>query len=117
MKRVAPLALLMVSACGASELWTQGYAVIPAPREVKLAGGEVEINGSWTVRPERIEAGHIAVRSLLRDLGSFHGLRFENRAGGGVIRLLKKPGAVASGAVPEIDRQAYRLRIADGSIE
>ena len=60
----------------------------------------------------------IPFRSLIGDLESFHSLTLR-RAGRGEksIKFAVAAGTVRTGAEPEIDRQAYRLRIDAGGIE
>ena len=90
-------------------LWERGYSVIPLPREVRLAGGDTEIDASWRVDRGSVPAGDIAVRSLVADFAAFQGLSLQEGTGGKTIRL-----AVArAGAEP----QGYRLSVAPGRIE
>src|SRR5262249_61724841 len=58
---------------------------------------------------------HMATLTLRRDLAEFHSLKLNGS--GQVIRLAIAPGAIATNAAQEIDRQAYRLRIHDRTIE
>jgi len=111
---IAMLTAAVSSAQPATGLWLRGYSVIPSPRNVRLAGGDIVLDSSW-----RLEArdNPIAAATLRRDLEEFHSLKL-NRAGGGpVIRLAVAPGTVATGGAAEIDRQAYRLRLDDRIIE
>ena len=89
-------------------LWLRGYSVIPTPRDVRLSDGDVRIDNTWV-----LDAGDhaAAVRTLRADLPLRSG------TAGSVIRLSAAAGAVATGAEPGIDRQAYRLRIDDRLIE
>lgn len=101
-----------------TELWPRGYAVIPTPQKVQLAAADIAVDPTWTIHPEDVDAKDIAVRTLEKDLDSFHGLRLAVRAGGDKqIRLRIKAGGVVTGAGPEIDRQAYRLQIRDREVE
>jgi len=118
--RVA-LPLLMLSAvCAAqppTELWLRGYSVIPTPRQVRLSGRTIELDEGWRVDAGGLKPQHIAVRALLQDAADFHGLRLGLGAGPRRIRLLVAPGSVATHAEPELDRQAYRLRLQPDHIE
>ena len=99
-------------------LWQRGYSIIPTPRNVKLAAGDLRLDSSWVVDAGKLGASHMAVRSLLGDFKEMHALGL--RAGAAersVIRLAVAPGTVATKAAPEIDRQAYRIRLAPGLIE
>ena len=101
-----------------TDLWLRGYSVIPTPRSVELASGDVELDSSWAVESKGVDARDISVRSLTGDLETFHGLKLRGGSPArGVIRLAVQPGAVATRAEAAIDRQAYRLRIDDGAIE
>jgi len=120
MRRLLCVLLLAipVGAQPVSELWKRGHAVIPTPRRVQLAEGEVRLDTNWVVDTGALGQGHIAARSLLADLRAFHGLALQpGGRGSRVIRLRVLPGAVATGAAPEIDRQGYRLRLSQELIE
>ena len=87
-------------------LWLRGYSVIPTPRSVQLATGDITLDDTWAATgPEGI-----ALTTLRRDLA----LR---GASGKTVRLSVQPGTVATRAAPEVYAQAYRLRIDDQSIE
>src|SRR5690242_4935098 len=110
------IALLLGAVCAAAQsptpLWTRGYSVIPAPRNVNLLSGDIVLDGSWTVDAGAPGPGHIAFRTLARDFDSLHGFVFGRGASGGkTLRLGVKPGTVQTRADAEIDRQAYRLAI------
>jgi hypothetical protein len=92
-----------------TELWAQGWSVVPTPRHVKLAGGEVRLDSGWRVETAGISEHHIAARTLRQELPLAPG----NRR----IRLAVTPGAVTTNAEPGVDRQAYRLTIGDAGIE
>ena len=95
-----------------TDLWLRGYSVIPTPRQVRLAEGDVQLDRTWA-----LEAGqHIAARTLRKDLAEFHSLALGGGSGR-IVRLAVAPGTVATKAAPEVDRQAYRLRISDRLIE
>lgn len=100
-----------------TDLWLRGYSVIPTPRKVQLDSRDIVVDSSWRIDAGSIGNQHIAVRTLIRDLEDFHGLRFHPPSGGVVIRLAIQAGAVKTGREPEIDRQAYRVRISQQGIE
>ena len=100
-----------------TELWSRGYSVIPTPQRVQLQDSDIALDGSWVIDPGALAPSHIAVRSLVRDAAEFHQLNLRVGTGAAVIRLRVAPGAVATGAEPSVDRQAYRLHISDGLVE
>ncbi len=100
-----------------TELWLRGYAVIPAPRNVRLLDGDVRLDPAWSLDAGAAGEQNIAARSLRKDLAEFYALELGRGPGDRVIRLAIAPGAVATRAEPEIDRQAYRLRIDNRIIE
>lgn len=117
--RPLPIVLLACTAGWAqpiSQLWQRGYSVIPAPRAVRLAGGEILLDDAWKVDAGLLGDKHVAVQTLLGDAAEFHGLALKTDAGGR-IRLAVKPGAVATRAEADCDRQAYRLRVSDAQVE
>jgi hypothetical protein len=102
----------------ATELWAKGYAVIPTPRSVNLSGGETQIDDRWAIELGGIDGQEISVRTLRRDFMDWYRLKLNVGAQRGpVIRLAIKPGATRTNADAELDRQAYRLVVTDGSIE
>lgn len=103
---------LAASAAAATDLWTRGYSVIPAPRQVTLAAGDVVLDGGWS-----LSGAGISARTLVRDLRDFHGLTLRGGAGGASLRLSVVAGAVATKASAAIDREAYRLRVEPRLIE
>jgi len=98
-------------------LWLRGYSVIPTPRQARLEAGDVHFDATWVLDASRPGVQHIAVRTLAKDLAEWHGIALRPGTAGKMVRLAVAPGAVATKAAPEIDRQAYRLRIADSLIE
>jgi hexosaminidase len=112
------LFVLPSAAQNVTDLWLRGYSVIPTPRSVQLAPGEVVVDGNWVVDAGKVGRQNIAFRTLVKDVADFHSVSL--RPGSGpekVIRLAVAPGAVATETDAEIDRQAYRLRIDDNSVE
>ncbi len=102
-------------AAAVTELWARGFSVIPTPQRVELSGGVVEVDEAWRVDGD---PDSMPYRSLVGDAESFHHLRLSRgSADTKVIRLAVRPGTVATGAAPGIDRQAYRLSITDRAIE
>ncbi len=101
-----------------TELFLRGYSVIPAPQKVLLAGGEIEFDRRWSLSAQ-VPPGHIAVRSLLKDLREFHSLDLKPAAApvNNAITLSIARGTVKTGADAEIDGQAYLLKIAPARIE
>ena len=98
----------------ATELWSRGYSVIPAPHSVRLTGGDVEIDRRWEIDAAGIPDSHIALKTLRRDLREFHALELSGAsASAPVLRLAVRPGTVATKAEREIDSQAYRLTVDD----
>lgn len=95
-------------------LRAQGWAVLPAPRTVELTGGTADVSPAWTVVAAEVAADDPAVRLLTEDCGFRRGPVADAP---GAIRLAVRPGAVATGAEPACDAQAYRLRIAPRLIE
>ena len=47
-----------------TDLRRAGYAVLPAPRRVELAGEEVRIDASWGLVLSQVDEGDIAARTL-----------------------------------------------------
>jgi hypothetical protein len=113
---IAALAL-PAAAQNATDLWLRGYSVIPTPRKASLLAGSAVVDERWSIDAGRLAPDQIAVRWLEEDLRSFHSLALPKGSGKKTIRLAVTPGAVATGREPEIDRQAYRLRVEAGAVE
>ena len=113
---LAPLFLLLPAAGGElTPLRQRGYAVVPTPQKVNLEAGDILFGEDWTVTGE---AGSIAHRFLLADAAAFHRIRLRSGPGAGKeVRLAVRANTVATGGDSMIDRQAYRLHIADDVIE
>jgi len=113
-------ALMAVAGSGQppTGLFLRGYSVIPAPQKVSLQPQDVEFSGAWSLSAD-VPAGNAAARSLAADLEIFHAVRLRAApvAADGVVRLAITPGTVQTGDDPEIEKQAYRLKIAPGLIE
>jgi hexosaminidase len=114
----AALATVTLAGLPPTDLFVRGYSVVPAPRRVSLQPEDIEFSSAWSLRVE-VPAGHAAARSLLRDLETFHALRLQADAVATdrLLRLAVAAGTVRTGGDPEIDKQAYRLKIAPGLIE
>ena len=114
------LILFVLTSCLAgaqtvTPLWSRGYSIIPTPRSVQLSPGDLVLDSSWSLVDQ--SASPIAARSLTADFRDFYGVTFRRAVGSKVIRLSIAPGTVHSGNDPELDAQAYRLRIDDNRIE
>ncbi|MBN2287734.1 MAG: beta-N-acetylhexosaminidase [Candidatus Glassbacteria bacterium] len=92
-----------------------GYSLIPAPRQVELAGREVRLGPGWSLECE-LGPGHIACRSLVLGLRELHGLEPAG-TGGPAIVLRVAPGTVKGTPDPLLNSQGYRLSIGPGRIE
>ncbi|MFH1024217.1 MAG: beta-N-acetylhexosaminidase [Planctomycetota bacterium] len=102
----------MSTAATVTELWRRGYSLLPAPREVRLAEGDVTVDDQWTLAedgPSDPAARDILAAGLAEETGRPPAQSPAARAR--VITLSIRPGAVQTGACPEIDRQGYRLEI------
>jgi len=97
-----------------SPLRARGWAVLPAPRTVELPGGTARVGPAWAIAAPGLDADDPAVRLLADECGFRRGPAADAP---GTIRLAVQPGAVATGAEPACDQQAYRLRIAADLIE
>jgi hypothetical protein len=96
-----------------SELFLRGYSVIPTPQKVQLRGEDMLLDDSWSYEASRLQANHIALRTLLRDLKELHGIELK-KAGPKAAKtiLLETAGeTVKTGAAAAVDSQAYRLTI------
>ena len=96
-----------------TELFLRGYSIIPTPQKVLLESGDLEFGDSWAYNAQ-VPEGHAAVRSLLKDLRDFHSvdLKQATTESKKLIVLSVTGDTVKTAAGPEIDRQAYRLKIA-----
>ncbi|NWG12770.1 MAG: beta-N-acetylhexosaminidase [Acidobacteria bacterium] len=101
-----------------TELFLRGYSVIPAPQNVALQDRDIEFGPNWNYRA-KVAPDHIAIRTLLADLQTFHGIDLKpaDPQSKDVIWLSVAGGSVKTGADPAIDKQAYRLKIAPGRID
>src|SRR5690606_38972849 len=87
----------IAAAQNATDLWLRGYSVIPTPRTVRLAAGDVTFGNDWTVDEAKAGARHMAVRSLRRDVMEFHGISLGRGVSARTIRLAVAPRSVATG--------------------
>ena len=101
-----------------SELRMRGYAVLPAPRQVVLVGGVVDVAlFDWDFEVTGVDEGDIAVRELRSVLEDEHGVglgAFEDA--GGIMEMAVRPGAVDTGTGDGRDEQAYAIYISLGKI-
>lgn len=96
----------------ATELRRRGYAVLPAPREVTLQQGTVQVDDTWGIELDEVDPSDIAVRTLRQRLKDEAGLALEVDAPAErQIRLACEPGAVETGLTDGQDEQAYRIEI------
>jgi hypothetical protein len=77
--------LLCLAFCGRADaqgfvnaLCERGFSLIPAPQEVSLGGGEVIVNGSWSLESQA-GANNIALRSLVQGARKLHQLEFSQK--------------------------------------
>ena len=101
-----------------TELFRNGYSVLPTPRTVELGTGEIEFNSAWSVDAAGLEKNHIALRTLANDLEKFYGLTLAE-TGKQRIRLAVKAGAVElpEGSDEGLLGQAYLLKLSPSLIE
>jgi len=105
-----------------SSLYTRGYAVIPAPQQVRLGQGDFRIGAGWRVEVgPGIAPNDVAVETLKEGLQERHGLRLDEHGSGPAIRLEIQPNSVAMGEAQDKDKaalaaQAYRLKLAKDGI-
>lgn len=102
---------------GATALGRRGYAVLPAPRRVDLAGGTVRLDAGWHIATEGVGADDIAPRTLIDRLRDEHGLVPGAAGGARRIGLAVRCGAIETGAGALCDGQAYRLSIGPDRID
>ncbi len=99
-----------------TELFLEGFSVVPEPRNVELTGSLIELNSQWGWDTVDVDPGHIALKTLLGDLSEVHQL--ELRQAGAerkTIQLKVQPGAVPDRG--EVSEQAYRLVVTPEKIE
>ena len=112
----------MVRGATPSELYSRGYTLIPAPQQVELKGGDIELDGSWKIQPASgVKPDDVAVESLKEDLKDRYGLVLATRGAGKAIELRAQPGSVEIGQATDkekqsLEEQAYRLEIASNGI-
>ncbi len=100
-----------------------GYAVLPTPQRVTLAGSEFRIGPKWHVEREAgVAESDVAPGTLIEELAARHGLRLAvDKSDGPAIRLAIRPGSVAIGVAQDRDRevlaaQAYRLELGENEV-
>jgi len=99
-----------------TELRAMGYAVLPVPRQVELAGRQVRLDAGWALRAPDLPDDDIAVTTLADVLRDDHGLTLDG-GGGKSLSLAVRPGTVETGTGDPRDQQAYRIRVADDGID
>ena len=57
-----------------TELFLEGFSVVPEPRNVELTGSLIELNSQWGWDTLGIDPGHVALKTLLGDLSEVHQL-------------------------------------------
>jgi len=100
-----------------TELRSLGHAVLPAPRQVELAGGAVKVDQGWSVTPADVAGDDIAVTTLRDRAREELGLDLCDGGGGKTIRLAVEAGAVDTRTADGRDAQAYRLTIGTDGVE
>ncbi|MFP4058744.1 MAG: glycoside hydrolase family 20 zincin-like fold domain-containing protein [Candidatus Brocadiia bacterium] len=102
----------------ATELRRRGYAVLPAPRQVELAGGSVALRpGEWGLRLEGVDEGDVAVRTLQDGLAEQGRERLPiGQPRPRHVDLALRPDAVEADLDPERQAQAYRIELGPQSI-
>lgn len=100
-----------------TELRARGCAVLPAPRKVELEDASVRLDAQWRILPSGVAEDDIAVRTLVSELRTAHGLdlRIGRRQTDKGIALAVRPGAVD--ADERARDQAYRLTIGPEGID
>jgi len=101
----------------ATELRSLGYAVLPAPRQVELAGGFVRLDQHWSISPTGVADDDIAVATLTERARDELGLDLSIGGSDPRVRLAIEAGAVETGAGDGRDGQAYRMVIAADGVE
>ena len=102
----------------ATELRLRGYAVLPAPRHVELTGETVVLDEDWGLQSPGLARDDVALRTFEEALLAEHGLDLPPRsADGQMVHLHVESGAVETGADDARGGQAYRIAIADETVE
>ena len=98
-----------------SSLPARGYAVLPAPQEVTLHGGDFPFASGWRlVLRNGVDPDGVAVETLRESLAIRHHVRLQSDgAAAPIVTLEIRKGAVAIGKALDRDRevlaaQAYR---------
>lgn len=93
-----------------------GYAVLPAPRHVKVVEGFVKVDGSWGLSTGRVQRKNIAVRTLLDTIATNHRFAPGSATARCRIELALNPAAVRTGCKDRRNDEAYRIEITDTRI-
>src|SRR5256885_2153214 len=104
-----------------SALASRGYAVLPVPQKVTLAGNDFVLDNRWKLEIKgAVKDGDVAVESLKTGLVSRFDLSLagtaSGRSGSGIIRLNLQPNSVSIGQAVDRNKaalveQAYRLTL------
>jgi hexosaminidase len=108
-----------------SSLYAHGYAVLPEPQRVTIAGGEFQFGNGWRLAlGSGVSATDVAVESLKNGLAERYGVTLGNggQEPGKLIELAVEPGSVQIGNAEDKNRaalqeQAYALDLASGRIQ
>jgi hexosaminidase len=92
-----------------TDLRSMGYTIFPAPQQVYLEGGSIDIDESWQIKPDKSIPEKIT-NELINKAREWHGIEFSG-TGAGQIELKISDDVVADIADPERSRQAYRITI------
>ncbi len=107
-------------AASAQNLWSRGYALLPAPQKVELREGEVAFGSDWGLELDpSVNGQHVAVRMLVERLQKEFGITLAAGDGGSGpkrIRLAIRPGMAAPGRKEALARQGYKLSIEPANI-
>jgi hexosaminidase len=106
-----------------SNLFNQGYNVIPVPQKVDFIGGDFQFGSGWRlVLGSDVKPDGVAVESLKDGLERRHGVTLATRGRGKAIELTLRPDSVAIGQAADknrhaLEEQAYRLELASNGIK
>ncbi len=102
-----------------TDLFLRGYSALPTPQKVLLRAEEITFDSSWTLDTTGTPAGHIAVRSFLKDLKDFNAIELKSATAQSrrKVHFVVIARSVKTGAGAEVDRQAYQLKVSPDRIE
>ena len=105
-----------------SSLYGRGYALIPAPQQVKLEGDDFRLTPAWSLDlGKAVSPDSPAVETLKSGFEGRHGFKLAERGNGAAIHLEIQPNSVPVGEVQDRDKQAlaeqaYKLSLSKGGI-